>query len=556
MAHPRRGKHLWAAAAIMVGLPLFAQAQNDGEIKSAIAREQWLAASTAPITAAEIDRLVNGLLHKAGVEPLPRTTDEQFLRRVSLDLTGRLPVPADINDFVADRAPDKRARAIERLLESEEYARHWSVYWREVIAAKVTDQFGRVFASQFEVWMRKQLQENKSWAEITRAILTASGEVKFADREGTNGAAYLMVSRRGMDAAVERASETSRIFLGIQIQCAQCHDHPFDSWKRIQFHEFTAYFARLRDQLIRNESGQGFSGINLVSVRFGEHRMPGSDDPNKFTMVAPRFLDGSDPGRFLNDTRRRESLADSITAKDNPWFAAAYVNRIWGALMGQSFYQPVDDMGPEREAIMPDVLVRLAGAFRGSDYDMKGMFRVVMNSETYQRQTRLGRSKDEHLLFAGNSTARLSADSLWNVLQDLLGKIESRPAPGGRGFGGPFGRFGGLEVTFKDQFNFDPSSKSADVESSISQALILMNNPSINQKIRAEGANLLAGVLSFYGKDDDALKLVYQWTLARSPGQRELERCREHLRSTGNRTEAFEDILWALINSTEFQTRK
>src|SRR5262249_55799785 len=146
---------------------------------------------------------------------------------------------------------------------------------------------------------------NKSWAEISRAIITVGGEIKYIDREGTNGAAYLMASRRGVDAPVERASETSRIFLGIQIQCAQCHDHPFDSWKRIQFHEFTAYFARLRDQLIRNEGGKGFAGVNLVSVRFGEHRMPGTDDPNKFTTVMPRFLDGNKPaGAFLSDERR------------------------------------------------------------------------------------------------------------------------------------------------------------------------------------------------------------------------------------------------------------
>jgi hypothetical protein len=271
--------------------------------------------------------------------------------------------------------------------------------------------------------------------------------------------------------------------------------------------------------------------------------------------VQPRFLDGKSPGTRLGDLERRRNLAQSITAKNNPWFAAAYVNRVWGELMGQSFYQPVDDLGPEKEAIMPDVIVRVAGAFKGTNYDVKQLFRTTMNSRTYQRQIRPAESGEEHQLFAAAYPRRMDSNTLWQALEEALGRMgpppQAKPRPAG-----PFARLQGLEGLFKQEFDFDPSTRPEEVEGSISQALLMMNNPTLNQRMQAKGTNLLARILKAYPNNDHALRMVYLRTLARRPTDRELERCREHVRSVGNRTEAFEDILWALLNSTEFQTRR
>jgi hypothetical protein len=227
---------------------------------------------------------------------------------------------------------------------------------------------------------------------------------------------------------------------------------------------------------------------------------------------------------------------------------------MWGELMGQAFYQPIDDLGPEKEAMMPEVLARVAGAFRGSDYDVKGLFRDLANSETYQRQTRPGESPDQHLLFAARNMARLNGNALWQSLVGTLGQIGGGP---GKGFGGgPFARFASLEFLFKQEFGYDPSTRAEEIEGSVSQALLLMNNPALQQKIQAKGANMLVGVLKTYSQDDEAIRAVYTRTLARRPTDRELARCREHIRTAGNRAEAYEDILWALINSTEFQTKR
>jgi hypothetical protein len=518
-----------------------------------LTHEAWQNAPLTPVQSGEIDRLVVQELQATKIQPAPLTTDEQFLRRVTLDLTGQLPLPADIAEFVGDTQPQKRARVIDKLLASEEYAQHWARYWRDVLTARINDRRGLALAGVFQRWMQDQVHENRGWDQIVRAMLTAEGECRYGD-DGKNGAAFFLAAHFGADAPMEQAAETSRVFLGIQIQCAQCHDHPSDQWKRVQFHELAGYFARLRQRPVRGDGGRP-AGMELISLRQGEHLMPSKEDPKKTFITYPRFLDGKAPSRNLDDLERRRALADAIVSKNNYWFAGAYVNRIWGELMGQSFYEPVDDMGPHKEAVYPQVLTRLTGAFRGTNYDIKALFRAVITSDTYQRQIRLGETSDQHLHFAAAYPTRLRADALWDSLVSVLGNLGPRVPPPPRP-AGPFAMAPGLEGFFKEEFKFDPSAKADEVEGSIPQALLLMNNPQIQQRIQARGTNVLARILNAYPRDDDALRMLYLRTLARKPTDRELDKCRNYLKNAEDRKEAFEDILWALVNSTEFQTKR
>jgi hypothetical protein len=548
----------------------------------------WLTFSTKRLEAGEIDRLVNAELAKLSIKAAPLTSDDQFIRRVTLDLTGKLPTPADINTFLADKTPNKRAKLIDKLLDSPDFARHWAQYWRVVITSRTQADFRlNAFVPHFENWMREQLSKNRSWAQITHDILTATGKIMNDERD-KNGQAFFLISRKGADAPVELAAETSRIFLGIQIQCAQCHDHPSDVWKRHHFHEFTAYFARTRERPLREE--MRFVGSELVSLPFFEHRMPDKDNPKTGTTMNPKFLDGKQPtgakpvpstsgpilakgakgfppkkgpgffkgGGGMTDEARRAGLAEQITDKNNPWFAAAFVNRIWGEFMGQSFYAPIDDIGPQKDGMMPTVLARVSASFRGNDYDIKQLMRDILNSETYQRQIRPGESGDEHLLFASHNPVRMNGPAFWQTLNNTLGPIGPGGFGGfpkkGPGFGKGFP--GGLENQVKQEFDYDPSTKAEEIEGSIAQALILMNNLQINNKIKATGNNMLGRVLANFSENDEALRQVYLKTLARRPTDREVTRCREHIRVVGNRAEAFEDILWALINSTEYQMKR
>jgi hypothetical protein len=544
-----------AAAGLAAAPPARASDRKESPKGSVLRGEVWKTVSLTPVKPAEIDALVAGELKSLGVAPAPRTGDEQFLRRVTLDLTGELPAPAEVAAFAKDADPAKRAKAIDRLLDSEKYARHWARYWREVIAAKTSDRRGQALARPFETWMTTRLKENTPWDEVARAMITASGPVPFAD-DGGKGAAYFLLAYSGNDAISARTAETSRVFLGIQIQCAQCHDHPSDVWKREQFHELAGFFARVRERQMREE--QRVVGIELASLPRGEHQMPSKDNPRRGTPVSPRFLDGKGPRAGAPDEDRRAALADAVTSKENYWFAAAYVNRTWGELMGQSFYTPVDDMGPAKDAVMPAVLTRLAASFRATDYDTKALFRAVLNSDTYQRQIRLGESTNEHLHFAAAYPTRLRADALWESLVGVLGPIGG-PGGGGRprpGAGGAFGGRFGLQGVFMEEFRFDPSTPADEVEGSIPQALMLMNNPAIHQRIQARGNTVLADILSANPQDDDAIRAVYLRALARQPSDRELAKCRDYVKKVGSRAEAFEDLLWALLNSTEFQTKR
>ncbi|MCS6978080.1 MAG: DUF1549 and DUF1553 domain-containing protein [Gemmatales bacterium] len=530
--------------------------------KVEIIPKAWKQGRSRSVTSAEIDELLSKAHQGDQVQPAPKTTDEQFLRRVTLDLTGKLPTPTEISQFVNDSDPQKRSKVIDRLLDSDAFATHWARYWSDVIVSRATNDLVKRtgISRSLELWFAQQLRENRTWSEIARSLITANGEVKFGppNADASQGPAVFLLCHQGAEAAVERAAETSRVFLGIQIQCAQCHDHPSDIWKREQFHELTAFYARVGDRLVRNSETNRFEGIALVSRPFGEHLMPNLENPRqRGTLTHPKFLTGESYLRGRSDQDRREALAQWITSKDNYWFSAAFVNRVWAELLGQGFYQPVDAMGPLQAATYPDVLYRLADSFRASDYDIRQLYRVILNTEAYQRQIRLGDSPDEHLRFAAAYPSRLNAHALWNSLECALGPIGAPPFPNApRPGGARFLPRNFLEFQFKDLFGFDPSTKSDEVEGSVPQALMLMNNLALNNQIRAVGDTTLARILRSTRDDREAIEAVYLRVLARKPTASELQTCREYIAQVGNRGEAFEDILWALINSTEFQSRR
>lgn len=317
--------------------------------------EDWRQSPLKPVAPSEIDALVAKELQRSGIEPLGLTTNEEFFRRVNLDLTGQLPRPADIAAFVRDVDPGKRAKLIDRLLESDAYARHWARYWRDVVTARITNRRSMGLTRTFEEWLYVQLRENKGWKEIALAILTAEGKLKFSlnTPSAENGALFFLVAHDN-DETEERAAETSRVFLGIQIQCAQCHDHPSEPWTRQEFHQLAAYFSRIKyEQLFEDKK---LVGVQLVTLPDREHRMKSLRDPDKTFLTHPRFLDGQSPDQNLSDRDRRRALADVLVDEKNHWFAAAYVNRVWSELMGHPFYEHVDDLGPMKPVIFPEVL--------------------------------------------------------------------------------------------------------------------------------------------------------------------------------------------------------
>jgi hypothetical protein len=573
--------------------------------------------------ALQVDALIEAAL-PSDARGIPLASDEDFLRRVTLDLAGTIPSPNEVTLFGLDPSADKRLALIDRLLESDDYAQIWSAYWAEVIFSHATEARSRIVQPQFESWMQEQLAANRPWDEITTELLTATGKIS------EDGETALIFAHTGQ--AEELAAEVSRIFLGIQLQCANCHDHPTDSWKREQFHQLAAFFPRItvrpetpgdirtfvvgsnntperRAQvreatpeqtfgfLDRNRDGKVSRGEaeqrRFIGDRFAqfleaadtnkdgalsldefknlprppadqpgrgspEHYMADLNDPSsRGTLMQPVFFaDGYKLATGASDEDRREALARHITSKGNEWFARSFVNRVWAEMTGEGFYMPIDDIGPERTAQFPEALDLLADSFAKQDYDVKWLFRTIAGTQTYQREIRARVPGEDPVAFATASPTRLRSDQVYNSLTKVLG-VDRLNAERGRGRGMLYaqGRDPG-RAAFAQLFGFDPSTPQDDIVGSIPQALFLMNSPQLNTLIRGNGDTRLGRILQKFPDNRDALSEVYLLVLAREPSDKEIGINTKYIEQVGSRTEAFEDVLWSLLNSSEFLSKR
>jgi hypothetical protein len=570
------------------------------------------------LTPAELDRLVARYLaqNDPKVEPAPLTTDVEFVRRVYFDLIGKPPTPEEFLAFLHDRSRDKRARLIDALLNSPDWARNWAQYWRDVVKFHATNEnLARVRFDELEGWLAGQLRANRPWDEIAARLITATG------RTDENGAVAFPLAYEAQP--VEMAGEVSRIFLGVQIQCAQCHDHKTDAWKRRQFHEFAAFFAGAKQQpVVRAAPGQlpVFAVMAQPRVRY---TMPDKENPARQIPIAPRFFltrpASSQPEPALPESmgaeQRRALVASYITGQDNPWFAKAFINRTWYALMGEAFYEPIDDLGPERTPRAPEVLEPLASQWQRGGYDIRWLFRTLLNTQAYQRRVRSTANPAGKTPFASGCPSRLRADQVLEALAQALALPRdadghpvftpaSQARPGGAGPGPGQGRnapsspggprrpaagnpaqakgkaaaqkaaaatglasqigkkpgilqlLGGQRLLFERLFGVDPSVANEDVTGTIPQALFMMNSQLIHSWTQARPGTVLAEVLAMAPNERAALNALYVRVLSRQPTSKELEICRHYLAAAGDPREAFEDIYWSLINTTEFITRR
>jgi len=502
----------------------------------------------------EVDALIAGRLEASKTAPSPLTTDEEFLRRLYLDVLGRLPEPGSVRQFVAARQRDKRALLIDDLLNQPEYAENWARYWRDVIAFRSPNENdNQVHYPLFEKWLAEQIAANEPWDKIVTRILTATG------RNDENGATVFAVAEEGQ--AVEIAGEASRIFLGVQIQCAQCHDHPSDPWKRQQFHEFAAFFVGVKSRRVKDSKPPVFT---VDASGPSHYSMPDLMNPEKKVPVSPRFFlnDAPQVSEQVKADQRLALVAGYITDRENPWFARAFINRVWYALIGEGFYNPVDDLGPTRTANAPEILGLLAENWQRSGYDIKWLFRTILNTEAYQRQSRSTNTEAGRTPFASNCPSRLRADQIFDALSHVLDLGHERDqvltrAAKGKGPAGAKGRRGADgRALFDRTFGVDPSTPNDDVLGTIPQALLLMNGPIVAREVQARPGTMLGQLLMAQPDNRTVLDLLYLRALGRKPSPREVTSCSRYLQTLGDRGEAFEDILWALINTTEFLSRR
>jgi hypothetical protein len=536
---------LWVAAAGLGAGNLFAQSTPAADV----------APVTTPslprierITVDELDALVSRQVSASpGSQPV---ADALLLRRASFDLIGRQPTLAEQEQFAADRSPDRHRKLVDRLLASDEFGANWANYWSDTVAYRVPPpELTYLDYRPLKAWLAGGLNSDAAWDEIVRELITATGKV--AERPAATFVGYHQANPTNL------AAETSRIFLGQQILCAQCHDHPFDHWKRTEFHALAAFFARAKAKLPWNDG----PGTVVSSLDKGEHLMPDMDDPRKpGSKMKPSFLvhEASDPRIGKDDAQRRTRLAEWVTSRDNPWFAKAYTNRIWARLMGRGFYEPVDNLGDSQVPLWPEIHEALAAHFTATGYDVKDLFRLITSTRSYAQGVRMGWA-DEQSPPVADPPPRMRGDEVFAAL--VLGLELPNVTPPAVAPTAAV-RFPPPPASTRDlvnaAFGADPSLSSADAPRTMAQALWMMNNEQLARQINAAAGSgtMLARLLDEVPDDRAAAEKLYARVLARKPTADEVRIALEHVASLGDRRAAFEDLLWGLVNSAEFTTRR
>ncbi len=512
--------------------------------------------------AAKIDEHIAAGWAAAMVAPAPLADDAEFLRRVYLDLAGRIPKVSEVRQFLDDRRPDKRQRVVEELLQSPRYVVHFANYWRSLLLPEVNANFQvRFAAQQFEPWLRKHLKENSGYDTIARELLTAPiaggrgrGAIMAQGGEANPAGFYFAKEFKPENLA----ASTARLFLGVRVECAQCHNHPFADWKRDQFWSFAAFFAGLESRRQGDLTAPAGENLDKREIAVG-----GTD-----RLVKATFLDGKEP-QFQPNVSSRVTLADWVTAPDNPFFARAAVNRLWAYFLGAGLIEPVDEMvGAESTPSHPGLLDELAREFAANKFDLKVLIRAITYSRPYQLTSGVASQAPRRApgdlepvanppdldsapssVFARMPLRGLTPEQLWDSLSEATGYQE-------QGANDPYGvvRAGGSSP--RDEFlsRFaNQTERAVDSQTSILQALALMNGKVIANETSVERSNILAGLLDapFFDKAS-RIETLYLATLSRKPTAREIERITRYMNEAKKPDTALADVLWALLNSSEF----
>lgn len=480
-----------------------------------------------------IDRLAWDKLQRLGIEPSGLCDDATFLRRAHLDVIGTLPTADEARAFLADPASDKRAKLVDRLLERPEYADYWAMRFSDLLRvdqSRITPQ-GALAITR---WLRRQFAENRPYDAMVRDLVTAKGNLRA---EGP--AAYF----KALDTPELAARSLSQAFLGVRIECAQCHHHPSDRWGQDDYFALAGLFSGMKRKPLPG------GGEAIVPVAATDLKHPRTGEP-----VPARPL-GAGPVTFGPFDDRRVHLAQWMTADDNPYFARLIANRLWAHYFGRGLVEPIDDLRITNPATNEPLLAELAAHMKAARYDLKAFTRTLLVSRLYQlspETTASNAADDQNFSHAAHKA--LPAEVLLDAISQATGKHESFQGwpEGTRAieiwdsklpsyFFRIFGRPVRATVCECERSN----------EPSIAQALHLMNSPEIIDKIRDRDGHA-ARVAATPGEPDQIIDELYLTALARLPREDERNVMREAFSASMDRRQAAEDVLWALLNCKEF----
>jgi hypothetical protein len=494
-----------------------------------------------PLIGADLDRLIRASWVEAKVTPSPAAEDGEFLRRVSLDLVGRVPTLEEARAFWADGDRKKRIRLVDRLLASPDFAEHWADVYGELLWGFEGNRKIDRGQADPRAWLVTAFTENWGYDRLTWEILTASGDLR-----SSGAPAFIAARARGMGGPEAVAGATARIFLGLQIQCAQCHDHPYDArWKQEDFYGLAAYFSRTKARQDRSMEGKTFV---VFDQRRGQARMR-KPRTEKDVVVEPSFL-GRRPVTPPDETLR-QTLGRAVLGSD--LFPKAMVARTWKQLFGRGLVEPWDDLGAEHDAGHPLLLVRLAEDFRLSGFDIKRLLRRIVLSTAYARSSAPppGAADDGGAAvraFARAGVRPLRPEQLFRTL--LAATAADQMARRRRGEAAVERLMTQTLREYKFAFDDDEMLETDNFDGSVPQALLLLNGELTNRGARSGQAGVLGEILRRTRDPQSRLDDMYLAVYTRLPRPEERAFLLEHLRQAEDRR-AYEDIYFALLTSTE-----
>jgi hypothetical protein len=505
--------------------------------------------ATLPPSANFIDDLVFAKLKQLGLPPSEIADDNTFLRRVTIDIAGRIPTPAELEAFVSDGNPKKREALVDRLLASEEYADYFAGKWSALLRNKRSDSKDARGNFAFYRWIRDSIADNRPFNEFAHDVVAASGNID------TNPP--VVWYRQAKDSTMQ-LEDTAQLFLGQRLQCAQCHHHPFEKWSQQDYYGFAAFFSTVSKKTT-NAPGE--------DIIFSKRAEAQAVNLRTKQPVKPTNL-GGQPLSLAPDDDPREALADWMGSPKNPFFAKALVNRYWKHFFNRGLIEPEDDMRESNPPANPALLDALADSFIKSGYDLKQLIRAITTSTSYQ----LSAVPNEHNAvdrqnFSRYYPKRLQAEVLLDAINSVLdskSSFEGMPA-GTRAIALPDNSFNASSY-FLTVFGRPEGSSACECErtqeSSLAQSLHLINSPDIQKKLTDDKGR--AAMLSKDESRSDEARLTeaYQWMTSRQPSPHQLQIGLDHIaKRTKDKTgaeaatakrQAYEDILWALINTKEF----
>jgi hypothetical protein len=492
-----------------------------------------------------IDEAVFNKLRMLGIPPSEPADDATFLRRVYLDLTGTIPTEEKVREFLSDESPDKRERLVDELLETPEYASFFANKWNMVLRNKRRSNEDREGTYLFHQWIWNSLYDNKPYDQFVREIITASGDPRLNPP---------VTWFREVSASEEQVEDVAQLFLGVRIQCARCHHHPFEKWSEDDYYGMAAFFSRIGKKDLGAEANKNRTFRDRRV--FHNEGTATAKNPRSGDALRPAGL-GTEPFDVPADRDPRFYLADWMAEPDNPFFAHTLVNRYWKHFFSRGIVEPEDDIRETNPPSNPELMEGLARHFIESGFDLKELVRTICTSSTYQ----LSAFPNEHNLkdkqnFSRYYPKRLPAEALYDAFHQVTSTTQSysgMPA-GTRAVELPDASIGPYFLKVFGQPQADTACEcERSQEANLAQSLHLLNSSEVQNKISHNSGRAAQLAADTERPHEEKIREVYRWVYAREPEPDEIQIALAHIeKHDENVRVAYEDILWALINTKEF----